>query len=85
MTPLHSAAKTNHIVAAKLLIKKGAKVYDKDDNDKMPIDYAQSSQMIDLLRQDKEDNLYITISDGRIACNYCLINKKEKIIPLTYS
>jgi len=65
MTPLHSAAKTNHVIAAKLLIKNGAKVYDKDDSGKMPIDYAQSSQMINLLRQDKKDNLiyiYILLS-----------------------
>ena len=40
-------------------------MYDKDDGGKMPIDYAQSSQMIDLLRQDKKDNLiyiYILLS-----------------------
>lgn len=65
MTPLHSAAKKNHVIAAKLLIKKGAKVYDKDDNGKMPIDYAQSSQMINLLKENNKENLiyiYILLS-----------------------
>jgi ankyrin repeat protein len=85
MTPLHSAAKTNHVIAAKLLIKNGAKVYDKDDSGKMPIDYAQSSQMIDLLRQDKKGNLiyiYILLSVivGLFAIIALLIKKKKSYL-----
>ena len=82
MTPLHSAAKTNHVIAAKLLIKKGAKIYDKDNSGKMPIDYAQSSQMINILKQDKKDNLiyiYILLSVivGLFAIIALLIKKKQ--------
>jgi ankyrin repeat protein len=85
MTPLHSAAKTNHVVAAKLLIKKGAKIYDKDYNGKMPIDYAQSSQMINLLQENNKENLiyiYILLSVivGLFAIIALLIKKKKSYL-----
>lgn len=49
-TPLHIAAKDNGLAAAEILIKTGAKIMDKDDNGKTPLDYAESAEMIKLLK-----------------------------------
>ena len=49
-TPLHIAAQWNNIVGAKMLIKAGCKVMPKDDKGKTPLDYAESAEMIKLLK-----------------------------------
>jgi len=49
-TPLHIAAERNNIVAAKMLIEAGSKVMPKDDKGKTPLDYAESAEMIKLLK-----------------------------------
>jgi len=49
-TPLHIAAKYNGLRAAEMLIKEGAKIADKDDTGKTPLDYAESGEMIKLLK-----------------------------------
>jgi len=56
-TPLHIAAKYNNLVAAKMLIEGGAKLMDKDSEEKTPLDYAESAEMIKLLKSHgaKED------------------------------
>ena len=51
MTPLHVAAKHNNIYAAHLLLEKGSKVMPKDDKGKTPLDYAESYEMIKLLKK----------------------------------
>jgi ankyrin repeat protein len=50
-TPLHIAAEYNHLYAAKLLIKSGSKVMPKDKSGKTPLDYAESADMIKLLKE----------------------------------
>ena len=49
-TPIHIAAKYNNLVAAKMLIEGGAKLMDKDDEGKTALDYAESAEMIKLLK-----------------------------------
>lgn len=49
-TPLHIASKNNGLVSAEMLIKAGAKIMDKDDIGKTPLDYAESAEMIKLLK-----------------------------------
>jgi len=51
MTPLHFAAKYNNIYAAKLFLEKGALVMPKDNQGKTPLDYAESTEMIKLLKE----------------------------------
>lgn len=50
MTPLHIAAERNNILGAKMLIEAGSKVMPKDDKGKTPLDYAESAEMIKLLK-----------------------------------
>jgi uncharacterized protein len=50
MTPLHIAAQKNNIVGAKRLIKAGAKIMPRDNKGKTPLDYAESAEMIKLLK-----------------------------------
>jgi len=49
-TPLHVAARGNNIVGATKLIEAGAKVMPHDDEGKTPLDYAESAEMIKLLK-----------------------------------
>ena len=49
-TPLHSAAKHNHLLAARLLLKAGAKVMPRDKEGKTPLDLAESGELITLLK-----------------------------------
>jgi ankyrin repeat protein len=49
-TPLHIAAKTSNIIGAKLLIEAGAKIMPRDNEGKTPLDYAESGEMIKLLK-----------------------------------
>lgn len=49
-TPLHIAAKYNNLYAAQLLLKSDAKIMPKDKIGKTPLDYAESAEMIKLLR-----------------------------------
>jgi ankyrin repeat protein len=49
-TPLHIAAKYNNLIAAEMLIGGGAKLMDKDNDGKTPLDYAKSGEMIKLLK-----------------------------------
>ena len=49
-TPLHMAAKYNNLISAKMLIKSGAKLMDRDKDGKTPLDYAESAEMIKLLK-----------------------------------
>ena len=49
-TPLHIAAQRNNIVGAKMLIEAGSKIMPKDDKGKTPLDYAESAEMIKLLK-----------------------------------
>jgi len=50
MTPLHVAAKYNNLEGSKMLIEAGAKIMPKDDTGKTPLDYAESAEMIKLLK-----------------------------------
>ncbi len=50
MTPLHIAAKYNNVVGAKMLIEAGCKLMNKDKDGKIPLDYAESAEMIKLLK-----------------------------------
>ena len=50
MTPLHIAAKNNDTYMTNLLIEAGAKIMDRDDFGKTPLDYAESAEMIKLLK-----------------------------------
>ena len=50
-TPLHVAAQWNNMVAAEMLIKAGAKINPKDNAGKTPLNYAQSGEMIALLKK----------------------------------
>jgi ankyrin repeat protein len=50
MTPLHIAAERNNIGGAKMLIEAGSKIMPKDDKGKTPLDYAESAEMIKLLK-----------------------------------
>ncbi len=49
-TPLHIASKYNHLYAAQLLLESGSKVMPKDKSGKTPLDYAESAEMIKLLK-----------------------------------
>jgi len=49
-TPLHIAAKYNNVIGAKMLIETGAKLIDRDKDGKTPLDYAESEEMIKLLK-----------------------------------
>lgn len=49
-TPLHTAAKVNNVVGAKMLIEAGAKIMPKDKDGKTPLDYAESAEIIKLLK-----------------------------------
>ncbi len=51
LTPLHCAAKYNNIFAARLFLIKGAKVMPRDNKGKTPLDYAESAEMIKLLKE----------------------------------
>jgi ankyrin repeat protein len=48
--PLHIAAKYNNVFAAQILLEAGAKVMSKDSEGKTPLDYAESAEMIKLLK-----------------------------------
>lgn len=50
-TPLHIAAETNHLFAAQLLLKNGAKVMPRDESGRTPLDFAESGDMIKLLKR----------------------------------
>jgi ankyrin repeat protein len=49
-TPLHLAAQMQNTKAAALLLQAGAKVMPRDEDGKTPLDYAESSAMIALLK-----------------------------------
>jgi ankyrin repeat protein len=49
-TPLHIAAENNNIAGAKILIEAGAKIMPRDNKGKTPLDYAESGEMIKLLK-----------------------------------
>jgi ankyrin repeat protein len=50
LTPLHIAAQKNNVVGAKILIEAGSKIMPKDNKGKTPLDYAESAEMIKLLK-----------------------------------
>lgn len=50
-TPLHIAAETNNIVAAKILINYGSKIIPEDNYGNTPLYYAESTEMIKLLKE----------------------------------
>ncbi|MCX5646147.1 MAG: ankyrin repeat domain-containing protein [Phycisphaerae bacterium] len=49
-TPLHIAARFRHTLAARMLIDAGAKVMPRDNDGKTPLDYAESAEIIKLLK-----------------------------------
>lgn len=49
-TPLHIAAERNNIVGAQMLIDAGCKIMPTDRKGKTPLDYAESGEMIKLLK-----------------------------------
>jgi len=51
MTALHKAAMYDNLWIAKELLKQHAKVMPRDNNNKTPLDYAESSEMITLLKK----------------------------------
>lgn len=56
-TPLHIAAEYNDLIAAKLLLESGAKINNKDEYKKTPLDYAESTEMIKLLKENRKDKV----------------------------
>lgn len=50
MTPIHVAAKFNNLEGVKILIEAGAKIMPKDETGKTPLQYAESAEMIKLLK-----------------------------------
>lgn len=50
-TPLHTAAKSDNLIAARLLIGAGAEIMPRDYDGKTPLDYAESGTMIKLLKE----------------------------------
>jgi ankyrin repeat protein len=50
-TPLHIAAQENNIIAANLFLENGAKVIPEDDKGLTPLDYAESGEIITLLKK----------------------------------
>jgi ankyrin repeat protein len=50
-TPLHTAAKSDNLIAAKLLIEAGAEVMPKDYDGKTPLDFTGSGEMTTLLKE----------------------------------
>ena len=49
--PLHYAAERNNIYAAELLLSNHSKVMSKDNDGKTPLDYAESGEIIQLLKK----------------------------------
>jgi ankyrin repeat protein len=49
-TPLHIAAELSNPISAKILLDAGAKVMPRDTDGKTPLDYAQSAEVIKLLK-----------------------------------
>jgi len=49
-TPLHIAAENNNLVAASLLLEAGSTVMPRDEKGRTPLDFAESSEMIKLLK-----------------------------------
>jgi ankyrin repeat protein len=49
-TPLHIAAHGNNVVGAQMLIEAGCKIAPLDKEGKTPLDYAESAEMIKLLK-----------------------------------
>ena len=49
-TPLHLAAQMNNSITVRMLLEAGAKVMPKDDDAKTPLDYAESADIIKLLK-----------------------------------
>ncbi|MBX3329323.1 MAG: ankyrin repeat domain-containing protein [Nitrospira sp.] len=50
-TPLHIAAKDNNLVAAEILVARGATSMPRDNSGKTPLDYAESAEMINFLKR----------------------------------
>jgi len=50
LTPLHVAAKYNNLVGAKILIEAGSKIMPRDNQGRTPLHYAESAEMIKLLK-----------------------------------
>ena len=50
-TPLHTAAKSGNLIAARLLLEAGAEVMPKDYDGKTPLDFAESGEFIQLLKK----------------------------------
>jgi ankyrin repeat protein len=50
-TSLHNSAQYNHLYAAHLLLEAGSKVMPKDKQGRTPLDYAESAEMIKLLKR----------------------------------
>ncbi|MGE3978262.1 MAG: ankyrin repeat domain-containing protein [Nitrospira sp.] len=50
-TPLHIAAMHNNLVAAEILVARGATIMPRDNSGKTPLDYAESAEMINFLRR----------------------------------
>lgn len=50
-TPLHIAAEVNNYRGAQILIESGAKIMNRDKNGRTPLDYAESTEMIKLLKK----------------------------------
>ena len=49
-TPLHIAAILNNPISTKILLEAGAKVMPRDADNKTPLDYAESAEVIKLLK-----------------------------------
>jgi ankyrin repeat protein len=50
-TPLHIAAAMNGVETARILLQSGSKVMPRDKSNKTPLDYAESAEMIRLLKE----------------------------------
>jgi len=50
-TPLHTAAKSDNLIAARLLLESGAEVTTEDIIGKTPLDFAESGEMIRFLKE----------------------------------
>lgn len=58
LTPLHLAAKRNSVLAAQILLESDAKVMPRDGAGRTPLNYAESGEMIRLLKEYGAKELY---------------------------
>ena len=64
-TPLHVASRMDDRQVAELLIAAGARVMPRDAQGRTPLDYAESAEMIRLLKARGASERYVAAPPGR--------------------